>query len=61
MEDIEEEEDRTKDRGARRGKRRKETDEMAPIDERSINQEIVNNRKALEAKQMSKRAKNQKI
>ena len=39
MEDIEEEEDRTKDRGARHGKRRKETDEMAPIDERSINRE----------------------
>ena len=34
MEDIEEEEDRMKDRGARRGKRRKETDETEPIDER---------------------------
>ena len=42
MEDIEEKEDRTKDRGAHRGKRRKETDEMEPIDERSINQENCN-------------------
>ena len=39
MEDIEEEEDRMKDRGAHCGKRRKETDEMEPIDERSINRE----------------------
>ena len=38
MEDIEEE-DRMKDRGARHGKRRKETDETEPIDERSINRE----------------------
>ena len=39
MEDIEEEEDRTKDRGAHHGKRRKETDGTEPIDERSINRE----------------------
>ena len=39
MEDIEEEEDRTKDRGACCGKRRKETDETEPIDERSSNRE----------------------
>ena len=39
IEDIEEEEDRMKDRGAHCGKRRKETDEMEPIDERSINRE----------------------
>ena len=37
MEGIEHEEDRTKDRDARCGKRRKETEETEPIDERSIN------------------------
>ena len=39
MEGIEYEEDRTKDRDARGGKRRKETEETEPIDERLINQE----------------------
>ena len=39
MEDIEHEENRTKDRDSRCGKRRKETEETEPIDERSINRE----------------------
>ena len=50
MEDIEEEEDKMKDVGAHRGKRRKETDETEPIDERSINRENCKRQKGTGSK-----------